>query len=548
MYRKKVPPGQIITIDLAESIAELSYEVNREIAVIINRHGQIISVNAGDSDSLMLESFKNVREGKARLCGLRCVHTHPSGGSELSSADTTALEKYRFDVMACIGVDPSSKFSKKHGETVKFADSITIAHLIPKKDAKGNNFKELEVTTVRKASEDDFLEFLEEIERNFAKKTDTIVSDEQERAILVSLQTQEMPENIVKESFSELKQLAYTAGAEVITSFTQKKTSPDASTYIGKGKAQELMLFVREKNANLVIVDAELSSRQQKNLENILGVKTIDRTELILDIFAQRAGTREGKLQVELAQLKYLFPRLIGEGLSLSRQMGGGKSGGIATRGPGEKKLEIDRRRIREQIKNLENDVEQIKKHRSRQRKLRQKNRIPVVAIVGYTNAGKSTLLNALSDADALVENKLFATLDPTTKRIKLPDMSDILITDTVGFIQRLPTSLVKAFRATLEEITQADLILHVIDPAHPACLDHIETVYDTLKKLDAHEKPQISIINKIDLVKNDTIYDDLSCKLPNSNWIVKISATQRIGFGGLLRKVQEILSASLNH
>ena len=504
--------------------------------MIINRRGQIISVNAGDSDSIMLEEFKNVREGKARLCGLRCIHTHPGGNSELSSADTTALEKFRFDVMACIGVDSSSKFSKKHGETVKFADSITIAHLIPDK----KKIKTLETTTVRQASENDFQDFLEEIEREFSRSSDGIASDEQERAILVNLLTSQMPEDIARESLFELEQLAFTAGAEVITTFSQKRPRPDSATYIGKGKAQELMLLVREKNANLVIVDDELSSRQQKNLENAIGIKTIDRTELILDIFAQRAGTREGKLQVELAQLKYLFPRLIGEGLSLSRQMGGGKSGGIATRGPGEKKLEIDRRRIRERLKALENEVEQIKKHRSHQRKLRQRNRLPVVAIVGYTNAGKSTLLNALSDSEVLVENKLFATLDPTTKRIKLPDMSDVLLTDTVGFIQRLPTSLVKAFRATLEEVTQADLILHVIDPVHPACAEHIETVYDTLKNLAADEKPLISVVNKIDLVKDETVSDDLSYKLPNP---VKISATQRIGFGGLLYKVQDILN-----
>ncbi len=348
-----------------------------------------------------------------------------------------------------------------------------------------------------------------------------------------------MSESLVKESLCELEQLAYTAGAEVVAKFTQKKQSVDSSTYIGKGKAEELMLLVQEKNADLVIIDSELSAVQQKKLEAVVGVKTIDRTELILDIFAQRAQTKEGKLQVELAQLKYLYPRLVGEGLSLSRQMGGGHGGGIATRGPGETKLEIDRRRIRDRIKNLENEVEQIKKHRSHQRKLRQKNHVPTVAIVGYTNAGKSTLINALSNSDALVENKLFATLDPTTRKIKLPDMTNILLTDTVGFIQRLPTTLVKAFRATLEEVTQADLLLHVIDPVHPACMEHIGTVYDTLAELDACNKPLISVINKIDLVKDDSIYDNLSDKLPNP---VKISAIERKGFKELLDKIQKHL------
>lgn len=543
LYRRKIPAQQIITPELAEAVSELSHEINREIALIINRRGQIISINVGDADSLKLEKFKNVREGQARLCGLRCIHTHPSGSPDLSRADTSALEQFRFDVMASIEVDPQGKFSKKHGETIKFADSIAVAHLIPEKDKQGNNFIVLETRTVRQASLDNFIEFLEEIEHNFAAKTAAVVSDFKERAILVSLQTPDLPDELAKESLFELEQLTFTAGAEVLGKYTQKKASPDPSTYIGTGKAEEIMLLVQERNANLVIIDAELSPRQQKSLENIVGVKTIDRTELILDIFAQRAATKEGKLQVELAQLKYLYPRLIGTGTSLSRQMGGGRSGGIATRGPGETKLEIDRRRIRERIKSLENEVEQVKKHRNHQRKLRQKNNLPTVAIVGYTNAGKSTLLNALSSSKVLVENKLFATLDPTTRKIKLPDMSDILITDTVGFIQRLPTSLIKAFRATLEEVTQADVILHVIDPVHPACMEHIGTVYDTLCELEAYKKPLISVINKIDLVKDEQIYDKLGEKLPNS---VKISAIQRKGFRGLLNKIQNVLNAKI--
>ncbi len=443
--------------------------------------------------------------------------------------------------MACIGIDPEGSFSKKHGETVKFADSIQTAFLIPEKDDKGNNFKILEAVTVRQAAANNFLDFLEGIEQEFAKKPDALVSDEQERAILVSLQTPDISDEIIHDSLLELEQLTFTAGAQALEKITQKRNNPDPSTYIGSGKAKQLALLVQEKNANIVIIDSELSPRQQKTLEEIIGVKTIDRTELILDIFAQRAMTKEGKLQVELAQLKYLFPRLIGAGLSLSRQMGGGRSGGIATRGPGETKLEIDRRRIREKIKNLEDEVESIKNHRDLQRKQRKKNMIPVVSIAGYTNTGKSTLLNALSDSEVLVENKLFATLDPTIRKVKLPDLSDILLTDTVGFIQRLPTSLVKAFRSTLEELVQADLILHVIDPNHPACFEHIDTVYDILTELDAYKKPIITVINKIDLVKDEKLLAGMLKKIPNP---VKISALERKGFGGLLSKIQEILTA----
>jgi GTP-binding protein HflX len=327
---------------------------------------------------------------------------------------------------------------------------------------------------------------------------------------------------------------------EVIDKVIQKRSAPDSGTYIGSGKVKDIALLVQEKAANLVIIDSELSPRQQKNLEDTIGVKTIDRTELILDIFAQRAKTREGKLQVELAQLKYLYPRLVGTGLALSRQGGGGTGGGIATRGPGETKLEIDRRRIRDRIGHLEKAVDEIKTQRNNERKQRQANNIPVAAIVGYTNVGKSTLINALSDSNVLVENKLFATLDPTTRKIKLPDLSTILLTDTVGFIQRLPTSLVAAFRATLEEVTEADIILHVVDPSHPSCTEHIDTVYEILSELEASDKPTITVVNKIDLIEDEAVLNNLYEKVPNP---VGISALQRKSFGNLLNKVQQTIS-----
>ncbi len=535
LYRKKLPASQIVSVELAEAVAEISHEINKEVAIIINRRGQIVSITVGEFDGVNIDKFKNTRESQARLCGLRCIHTHPAGSYELSNADLTALSLHRFDAIACIGVDNQGKFSKKQGETVKFADSIQIAFLT----ANNEQWHIHEPATVRKTSELDFTELLDEIEKEFTANKALIISDEKERAILVSLQTEGTSESSQKESLFELEQLADTAGAVVIDILVQKKSHPSGATYLGSGKAKELALMVQEKGANLVIVDAELSARQQKTLEEEVRVKTIDRTELILDIFAQRARTREGKLQVELAQLKYLYPRLVGAGLSLSRQGGGGIGGGIATRGPGETKLEIDRRRIKDKINALENEVEEIKGQRAQQRKLREANSIPVVAIVGYTNAGKSTLLNALSNSDVFTENRLFATLDPTTRKIKLHDMSDILLTDTVGFIQRLPTTLVKAFRATLEEVTRADVILHVVDPVHPNFQQHVDTVYDILLELGADKKPIITVINKIDLVKDENLFEMLTEKLPNK---VKISALQRKGFGCLLEKIQEIL------
>jgi len=535
LYRKKLPAVQIMSVELAELVCQISNDINKEIALIINRRGQIVNITVGEFDRVNLDKYKNVRESQSRLCGLRCIHTHPGGNGELSNADLTALSLHRYDAIASIGIDTQAKFSKKHGETVKFADSIQIGFLT----AEENSYRILDISTLRKASEINFIELLDEIEKEFSQNKQMIKSDEKEQAILVSLQTENLTEYLTRESLFELEQLADTAGAEVIGELIQKKSRPEGSTYIGTGKAQELALMVQEKGSNLVIIDAELSARQQKTLEEIIRVKTIDRTELILDIFAQRARTREGKLQVELAQLKYLYPRLVGAGLSLSRQGGGGMGGGIATRGPGETKLEIDRRRIKDRINQLEHEVEDIKSQRNQQRKLREANSIPVVSIVGYTNAGKSTLLNALSNSEVLAENRLFATLDPTTRKIKLPDMQDILLTDTVGFIQRLPTALVKAFRATLEEVTKADIILHVIDPSHQNYQQHIETVYDILRELDADNKPIISVINKTDLITDDSFYINTEPNLPNS---VRISALKRKGFGALLEKIQEVL------
>ena len=534
---KKVPQTKIITYELAEALAEISHEINKEIALMINRKGQIVNITVGDAENVELIQFKNVREGKARLCGIRCIHTHPNALATLSKADLTALANLRLDMMVAIGVDNTAKFSKKHGENPKFADSIQYAYLWP--NTNGSElWKIQETSTVRKAESEEFDFLIEEIEQEFAKGSNLIQQKQEELALLVTLITNDFDKTKAESSFIELEELTFTAGAKVAAKVIQQKQTPDPATYIGSGKVKELTTLVQETGANIVIFDTELSPRQQKTLENSFGVKTIDRTELILDIFAQRARTKEGKLQVELAQLKYLYPRLVGEGLSLSRQ-GGGGSGGIATRGPGETKLEIDRRRIRDRINMLEKDVEQIKQQRSYQRRQRNRNNMPVVSIVGYTNAGKSTLLNALCKSDVLAEDKLFATLDPTTRRINLPDFSTILLTDTVGFIQKLPTSLIAAFRATLEEVTEADVILHVIDANNPYKQDHMDTVYDILTDLDSHTKPIITVFNKVDTIKEKAELELLSSEHQDS---VFISATQKKGFDDLLNKVQELI------
>ncbi|WP_031314039.1 GTPase HflX [Caldanaerobacter subterraneus] len=347
---------------------------------------------------------------------------------------------------------------------------------------------------------------------------------DKERAILVAIISS--PED--EETLNELKELAVTAGAEVIGILTQKKKGINKAHYIGKGKLEELKMFVENQQADLVIVNDELTGTQIKNLEDALGVKIVDRTNLILDIFAKRARSKEGMLQVELAQLKYRLPRLVGLGGQLSRL-----GGGIGTRGPGETKLEVDRRHIRNRIKAIEEKLEELEKHRNLQRQRRKKNQIPVVAIVGYTNAGKSTLLNALTGADAYVEDKLFATLDPTARKLVLPSGREAILTDTVGFIRKLPHDLVEAFKSTLEEVKYADLLLHVIDVTSPDMEEKIKVVEKVLSDLGAIETPRINVYNKIDL---------LEIVPSGNNRDIYISAKNKIGLDRLLEAIEKEL------
>jgi len=370
-----------------------------------------------------------------------------------------------------------------------------------------------------------------------------------EHAFLVSVDQNESDSLwSVEDSLSELGTLARTAGAEVVGTMVQRLRHPDVTTYIGKGRAQELSDTEKELGFDLVIFDDELSPSQQRNLEKMLDARVIDRTALILDIFAQHARTREGRLQVELAQLEYRLPRLAGRGVELSRQAGGSRSAGaggvggaIGVRGPGETKLEIDRRRIRSRIAELREEIEGVREQRTIHRRQRAAQAIPVVAVVGYTNAGKSTLFNALTEAEVLTENKLFATLDPTTRHITLPGNQEALLTDTVGFIQKLPTRLIVAFRATLEEVIDADLLLEVVDISHENAIEQSETVNDVLRELEADEKPRVTALNKIDLL-NDPSEVDTSL-YPNA---VAVSALQKVGLDPLLEQIATVLADSM--
>ena len=447
--------------------------LNREMLVYLGRDGTVLEIAIGNIGSIALPEL-HLRRNLDRLSGFRCIHTHPGGEARLSDVDLQALRLLRFDSMCAVGVGEG----RCTGISAAFLgeleyDNFSIVVKGPVKPGRIPQqlwLKEIELAEERvKAA----------IEKGG-------IVEEAEKVMLISTDSEE--------SLDELASLAETAGAMVITRVIQNRQKPDSATYIGSGKAEELALVCQAMEIDLAILDDELTGAQQKNLENILGVRVIDRTALILDIFAQRAQSAEGKLQVELAQMKYRLPRLQGMGTVLSRL-----GGGIGTRGPGETRLEVDRRRIRRRIDDLEGQLKEIKKQRDLRRARREKTGQTTVALVGYTNAGKSTLLNALSGADVLVEDKLFATLDPVMRQVELPENRRCLVVDTVGFIRKLPHQLVQAFRSTLEEALYADLLVVVSDLSSPNYAQQRATVFEVLNDLGAGDKPILEALNKAD-------------------------------------------------
>ncbi len=518
---------QLVSQELAVKLADITEYINREISVYITRSGQIIEIAVGDNATVELPSFSG-RRGAGRLSGIRCIHTHPGGNPYLSGVDISALKNNKYDAMVAIGV-LSPDFTKSE---------LTFG-LITGIDSNENYTAECYGPySIEDAENINFVNTASTIERILDKQTGTAsLQVMSERAILIGM---EWGRNdslwTVDDSLEELKQLADTAGATVIKKFIQKRPKPDPAFFIGRGKVQELALYAQQENIDLCIFDDELSPAQQRNIESVMGIRILDRTALILDIFAQRARTNEGKLQVELAQLQYTLPRIMGKGLMLSRL-----GGGIGTRGPGETKLEVDRRRIRDRIAFIKDQIEKVKAVRSLHRSKRKKNNVFEVSLVGYTNAGKSTLLNTLTNSDIYAKDQLFATLDPTTRQLTLPNKQEIIITDTVGFIQRLPHQLIAAFRSTLEVVTEADLLVHVIDVSHELYKEQAAAVHEVLKEIGAETKPVITVYNKIDKLPPDS---KLADRLALEEDTVCISAAKKLNLETLQQMIETHLKS----
>ncbi len=524
LYDLTVPQGQLVTLELASAMVKISDEINKEISVYVARNGQISSVAVGSDTQVDLPRLRE-RRGKNRFSGYRCIHTHPGGSSNLSGVDISALKDMRFDAMAAIGWQ---------GANNPVLVSFGVITDITESDA--SVVQEFGPYTLEESCALGFGNLITTIEHLLSKKSrQHSLTEEPERAMLVALEWgQETQQWSSEDSLKELALLTKTAGANVIGKFFQKRPKPDPAYFIGYGKVRELVLYAQQEEIDLCIFDDELSPAQQRNLEKVLGTRVIDRTGLILDIFAQRASTNEGKMQVELAQLKYTLPRIMGQGLSLSRL-----GGGIGTRGPGESKLEVDRRKIRDRISLIEQQIAKLGTVRTLHRSKREKNAVPRIGLVGYTNAGKSTLLNTLTNSDIYTQDQLFATLDPTTRKLELDDKQEAVLTDTVGFIQRLPHQLVAAFKSTLEEVTDADLLLHVVDLSHPLYKEQMSAVFQVLKELEAIDKTIITVYNKIDKISDG---ENLCARLNQEENTVCISAKKKIGLDNLLKLISQNL------
>ncbi|MFH1132554.1 MAG: GTPase HflX [Pseudomonadota bacterium] len=518
VFRRRVDPSLVVSPELATFLCQLSREIGRQMGLLINRRGQPEHVIIGDTNRLWLPDIGRLRGGQGRLRGLRLIHTHLRG-EQLSNDDLTDLVLLHLDLVTAITMTADG-----------FPALVHAAHVLPE-NAGGQLWRVLEPFSVYEV-QFNFLELVKSLEEEFAQAPRARIADSgADCALLVILKTRES-KRASDACVSELRELCRTASVTVLDTVVQRRDRSDPKYAVGRGKLDEILLKANQRGAELLIFDPDLTPAQARAISDITDLKVIDRTMLILDIFAQRAKSRDGKLQVELAQLKYTLPRLIERNTMMSRL-----TGGIGGRGPGETKLEINRRRARERITRLEKQIKDIAQQRTRRRDLRKRRGLPIVSIVGYTNAGKTTLLNALTESKALVENKLFATLDPLSRRLRFPRERELILTDTVGFIHELPVELVNAFRATLEELSEADLLLHLVDCSDPVWEDHVRAVRGILHELGLAKTPTILVFNKTDLLSPD----ELNLRLQGFN-ALSICALNRESTRALLAAVEDTL------
>ena len=486
--RRRISPDLIISAELARELCAFSLETGRQLGVLINRAGQVEFVIVGDHKTIVIPPLSQVRVSGGRLKGLRCVHTHLAG-EEITQDDLMDLLFLRLDMMSIIKIQPDG-----------LPERLYSVHLIPR-PVDGTNWEFLPPVHPARQQET-FREVIAALEGEFTRaRPSREVEKGKDRALLVSVTTS--TKSKAQESMDELVELARSDDIVVLDVIIQRRDKINPKWILGKGKLGEIMLEALRLNANLLIFDQELNPSQIRSITDHTELRVIDRTQLILDIFARRALSREGRLQIEMAQLKYLLPRLTMRDDALSRL-----TGGIGGRGPGETRLEVDRRRINDRLSKLTQKLKEVSRERHYRRSRRRKKELPVLSLVGYTNAGKSTLLNSLTKSDIVVEDKLFATLDPTSRRLRFPRDVEVIITDTVGFIRNLPDELLQAFKATLEELNEADILVHVIDLSNPRFRDQIAVVENLLHELELDELPCLKVFNKTDLVEEDFVRD----------------------------------------
>jgi len=517
LYQRRFPLREALSVEQARELAALSHDIGRQVAVLVNRQGRASMVLVGDPEAIYIPELPRSRQGAGRLRGLRLVHTH-FGSEKLSREDLMDMVFLRFDSVAALGVDGDGSPTR-----------IQVAHLLPPNPE--NRTHERLAPQRYDQQTVDLHALTEALEEEFSRSQPAQELEQGDRALLVSVSTQSRA--VQERSLDELAELARTAGLVPADRLMQRVRKADPRTIMGKGKLAELEVRALQSGARLVLFDQDLSPAQMRNLAELTERRVIDRTQLILDIFAQRATSKAGKLQVEMAQLKYMLPRLAGSGKAMSRLMGG-----IGGRGPGETKLEVDRRRARDRITRLKKELNAVRRHRAQTRERRSKSGVPVVALVGYTNAGKSTLLNTLTNAEVLAEDKLFATLDPTTRRIRFPRDREVTLTDTVGFIRRLPPDLKEAFRATLEELEFADVLVFVTDAAHPEAEEHVKAVERIVEEMGLQDIPRVVALNKWDKL-NAEEQERTGNVFPHG---IPISARQRSSLGPLVERILTLL------